>query len=321
MNPYSGNTFTGFFLTFVTRLFQGFPLGLQSDELQFFVLATIALSSALVGVFLVWRQMSMLANALSHTILAGIVAAWLVFYVWSGFGADPERAYEFVLPDMLLLVAAIVMALITTFLTQAGVFLFSIAEDASTGVVFTFLFALGIAMVSAFTKNAHIGAELLMGNIDLVQERDLMLSGAILLFNALVMLLFFRQFVVTSLDPVFAHILGIPVRFSGYFLMAQVAVTAVAAFRAVGVILFLAFLVAPALAAGMWFRQHKKIVGISCFVGVFASIVGVALSRHLLTVYGVGCSTGALVVALLFFLVVVSMLVSRIRHFPLVRRS
>lgn len=319
MNPYTGNTFFDFFITFITRLFSGFVGGLYNDELQLFVLITIAISGALLGTFLVWRRMAMLANALSHTILAGIVATCL-FYFWWQSPTQLQAQRALIAPDILLLIAAILTALVTTFLTQAGVLLFGISEEASTGVVFTFLFALGIALVTGFTKNAHIGSELLMGNVDLVQPRDLQLSFAIMALNCVLVVLFWRPLIVTSLDPVFAHMLGVSIALSGYLLMMQVALTAIGAFRAVGVILFLAFLVAPTITARLWTQSYKIVVLLSCAIGVTSALLGVAFSRHLLSYHGLACSTGALVVTILFLVTIISMILRRV-HFPLARRS
>ena len=304
MNPYSHNNIFQFFFTFFSRLEKGFPGGFVSDEIQLMVLITVALSSALVGTFLVWRQMAMLANALSHTILAGIVLTYLGYH----FFFQNELDFEQLLPsDTALIVSAILTALITTFLTQTGVLLFGISEDSSTGMVFTFLFALGIVLVTCFTRNSHIGAELLMGNADLVQMRDLYLSTGILVFNSILVLIFWRPYFVTSFDPVFAKVLGFSIPLCGYLLMAQVAVTAIGAFRAVGVLLFLAFMVAPPICARLWVNQYGKVLFLSCAIGSAAAFFGVALSRHLLSFHGISCSTGALVVTILFVITLISM--------------
>lgn len=310
-NPYWQNSFFEFFITFLGRVFGGFSGPLFADELQLFVLIVIAVSSALCGTFLVWRRMTMLANSLSHTILAGIVIAYL-FYSWL---YQPKLALDFshLLPsDTFLLAAGILMALLTTFLTQAACFLFGISEDASTGIVFTLLFAVGILLVTSLTKSAHVGVELLMGNVDALSYEDLSLGVAVCLGNIFLVLTLWRALFLTSFDPIFAQVSGISVRFYSYLLMVQVAVTAVGAFRAVGVLLFLAFLVTPPLIARRLTDDFKKVLLYSCFVGVFASFLGVALSRHLLSAYSLAVSTGALVVTLLFMIYMLTLLINAV---------
>lgn len=312
MNPYTNSTFFEFFYTFIVRLVNGFTNGLAHDEVQLFVLGCIATSCALIGTFLVWKQMAMLANALSHTILAGIVLAYIALQYFSK-GLDHD---QLVLSDTALIMAAIVTAVVTTLLTQAAVFLFGIAEDASTGIVFTFLFALGIILVTSFTRNSHIGSELLMGNADLVQEGDLFFNAAIMLVNLAIAAIFFRPLFVTSFDPVFANLLGYSIPFFSYLMMILTAVCAVGAFKAVGVLLFLAFLVAPPIIARLWVQRYKQALVLSCFIGLLASLVGVALSRHLLSFYGLSCSTGALIVVILLAATLISMWINHKKFSP-----
>lgn len=133
----------------------------MSDLLQMGVLCAVAIACGLLGPFLVLRRMAMFANSLSHTLLLGIAAAFLitgsVFNLWT------------------LLIGAFVSALITAVLTGALVRFFRLQEDASIGLVFTSLFALGITGVTLMMKNVHLGLEAVMGNADLLQWSDLKL--------------------------------------------------------------------------------------------------------------------------------------------------
>ncbi|MBS0654262.1 MAG: metal ABC transporter permease [Verrucomicrobia bacterium] len=305
-NPYWGNDFFEFFVTLAVRL-KEFLLGgfshmqLASDELQMLVLILISISSALVGTFLVLRRMTMLANALSHTILAGVVIAFLAYHAFIA----PSEAFDFshLLPsDALLVASAFICAMVTTFLTQSCIRFLKVPEDASTGIVFTFLFAAGIVLVTALSRNAHIGIELLMGNVDALQQGDLQLVFWVFVTNCLLFFLFWRAFFVTTFDPVFAHIFGLSNMVFGYLMMALVALSSIAAFRAVGVLMVLAFFVTPVLVARLWIHRLCPLAFLACAIGVATSIVGVALSRHLLSVMGLACSTSAIVVTLLFLL-------------------
>ncbi len=302
MNPYSGNTFFEFFQTVANRFlqfaFDPFGFALCSDELQMLVLIFISISSSIVGAFLVFRKMTMLANAISHTILPGVVLAFFLyqhFYVQSGI-----FDFSHLLPsEWLLITCGLFMAFLTTFLCELFVKYLKIAEDASTGLVFTFLFALGIIVVTMLSKNAHIGAELLMGNVDALSVKDLNFALWIAILNVFLCTLFFRGLFITTFDPVFSKVLDFSPSAFGYLLMGQLAITSIGAFRSVGVLLFLAFLVYPPLIARMYADRLKKLLFLAIGISIIASILSCALGRHLLSVYDLPTATQGIVVVIL----------------------
>lgn len=297
MNPYTDVSFFSFFSVFFRRLFQTFPGGLAADEVQLFLLIGIALSGALVGTFLVLRRMTMLANALSHTILFGIVIAFLLLS--KSFGP---------LDIPILMVSALISGFLTTFSTQFLSRAVKLQEDASIGLVFTLFFALGILLITLFTRNVHIGTELVMGNTDALQISDLKLVYAVLLGNAALFTVLFRAFQTTTFDGYFAKCIGFSPLLFNYLLMVQTSLTSITTFRAVGVLMLLAFLTAPVLIARIWTHSLPKLLLFSCAVGAIASAFGVALSRHILTLYGIGLSTGGLIVCLLVAMFVFSLI-------------
>lgn len=299
-NPYSNQTFFGFFVQLVVR-FWAFLTGdlsldqLAADEVQVLVLSGIAASSALVGTFLVLRKMTMLANSLSHTILIGIVIAFL----WThGISMDPHEHSSGI--DMkAMLIAALIMGIITAFLTETLTKVVRLQEDASTGIVFTSLFAVGVIALTLATRNAHIGTEVVMGNADALQWQDCKLVYLILAINTAIFVFFFKEFKLSTFDSNLSRALGISPIFFNYLLMTQVAATAIGAFRAVGVLMLLAFVTGPALTARMITHNLKWMLWGSVAIGIAASVIGVALSRHLFTVYDVALSTGGIVVCTL----------------------
>lgn len=296
-NPYSGQTFFGFFFELAIR-FWAFLKGdwgwgdLASDEIQVLVLAGVAASSALVGTFLVLRKMTMLANALSHTILIGIVMA----FIWTK-QVDGEHAGGIDMHAML--IAALIMGLLTTFLTELLTKGARLQEDASTGLVFTSLFAIGVVALTVLTRNAHIGTEVVMGNVDALQLSDLNLVYLVLAINVVLFIFFFKEFKITTFDAGLARAFGIAPFVYNYMLMTQVSGTAIGAFRAVGVLMVLAFITGPPLTARLLVHDLKKMLIVAVLIGVAASFIGVALSRHILTVYGTPLSTGGLVVCVI----------------------
>ena len=315
-NPYQGTNFVEFFLRFFERMW-GLLNGslhmtdLASDEIQVFVLSGIAASTAIVGTFLVLRKMTMLANSLSHTILLGIVIAF-VLSQQTVLGGSEGHAQPINMPLMIL--AALLMGFVTTFLTEVLTKVAQLQEDASMGLVFTSLFALGIILVTLLTRNAHIGAEVVMGNVDALHLDDLYFVLVILAINVGVTLLFFKEFAITTFDPALARALGISPSFFGYLLMTQVSTTSIGAFRAVGVLMVLAFITGPVLIARFLTDNLKKMLVLAVMIGCLSSIVGVALSRHLLTMYDLALSTSGVVVTTIVFFFCITLIIHYLKN-------
>lgn len=266
---------------------------IAADEVQIIVLCCVAASAALAGTFLVLRKMTMLANSLSHTILLGIVIAFIVTRK-SWFDGHHEE-----LNIHAMLIASLVMGILTAFLTEFLTKTGRLQEDASTGIVFTSLFALGIILVTLLTRNAHIGTEAVMGNVDALHVDDCIFVGWILLINCVLMGLFYKEYKITTFDPGLAKTLGFSSVFFSYLLMIQASITIIGAFRAIGVLMILAFLTGPVLTARILTHDLKKMIALGVLIGCIESIVGVALSRHILSFYGVALSTGGIVVCMI----------------------
>lgn len=296
-NPYYGENFFEFLMQFFYRLFS-FVTGklpieqLAADEIQIFVLIGVSTSTALVGTYLIFKNMSMLANSISHTILIGIVIAFLLTRD-SFLEVDHDHA---TINVEIMLVASLIMGIITSLLTEFLTKFAKLQEDASTGLVFTTLFAIGIIMVTILTRNAHIGAEVVMGNVDALHIDDLKLVYIVLISNVLLFTIFYKEFLITTFDPALAKVLGYSVIFFNYLLMLQVSATVVSAFRAVGVLMVLAFITGPPLTARMLTDNLKKMLFLSVGIGSFSSLIGVALSRHFLSTQGLALSTSGVVV-------------------------
>jgi manganese/zinc/iron transport system permease protein len=319
-NPYFDTTFFEFFWVFLKRLtllLTGqLPWNaLAPDEVQVVVLCGVAAAAALVGCFLVLRRMTMLANAISHTILLGIVIAYVVLVHLAADVSGEEHGG--VLSIKSLLIASLVMGVCTAFLTEFLTKTVRLQADASTGLVFTTLFALGVVLVTLLTRDAHIGTEAVMGNVDALHIDDCKLVLLILGLNVGVIFLFFKELKMTTFDPHLASALGFSAPFYNYLLMTLFSATAVVAFRAVGVLMVLAFLTGPVLTARLLTHDFKKLLFLAVGLGVVAAFCGVALSRHILTVTDQPLSTGGVTVSLItgiyFSVIGVKLLQNRIR--------
>lgn len=298
MNPYWGVNFFKFFWVVVKRLYiwEGPLVG---DEVQLGVLCALSLASGLLGCFLVLRQMTMLANSLSHTILLGIVGAFVLL----GGGSMDQMGMG------VLVLGALLSAALTSGLTEFLIRALRVQKDAAIGFVFTTLFALGIVMVTLYTNHAHIGIEAIMGNVDALHVHDLKLAGGLALGVVVLIGLFYGPLKVLTFDPLFAR--GMGVRGLPAMLTLMTAGLSIGAFRAVGVVLFLALLVGPPLIARRLTNQLGKMLSLSCVIGMVLSIVAVALSRHCLSVYHMPLSTAGLLVTLLLLVYGVTLFATR----------
>lgn len=296
MTPYWDCNFFTFFLVLLRRLTSlasGQPW--TSDEVQLVVLSAVACSCGILSPFLVLKRMTMLANSLSHTILLGIaLAALAARYFWGG--------HPFDLPT--LLIGALIAALLTAFCTEVLTKCFRLQEDASIGLVFTALFALGITVVTIYLRDVHLGVEAVMGNTDALRLPDAKLPALFMAVNGAFVFFLFKQFQLISFDAHLAKIFGMRVGLFRYLFLFLIAATCIGAFRSVGVILVLAFLTGPYLTARLFSCHLSRLLILTPLIGIAASFIGVALSRHLLNVHGWALSTGGIVASVIGLLYV-----------------
>ena len=295
MNPYWGVGFFQFFAVFFERLFSGQMTALASDEIQMGVLCLTAISASLVGSLLYLRRMTMLANALSHTTLLGIVCAFLLALTFS-----PIKELTLANLDLkFLLIAALITALLTSFCTEWLVKVMRLYTDASIGLVFSLFFALGITLVTLLTRNVHLGVEAIMGNVDALHLHDLKLIFWITLINAVLFLVFYKEWHLTTFDASFAKVLGFSPGLMSYLLMVLTSLTAIGGFRAVGVFLSLGLMLFPSLIARLFCQRLKTLIPTACLIGCVASILSVALSRTALSLFNLPLSTSGILSVLL----------------------
>jgi manganese/zinc/iron transport system permease protein len=290
-NPYFGQDLWGFFSTLAARiceLFSGERFPLAADEVQVCVLLLVALSCGLVGTFLVLKRMTMLANALSHTVLPGLVVA----YVLCAGGM-------YALDLTTLFVAALVTALLTVISVQLCTQLLRIPLDASIGIVSAVMVALGVVLVTLFTRNMHLGVEAITGNVDALHVDDVRIVALVAGLSMVVFLLFFKEFKLCAFDAEFGRVQGFSPPLFDYVLLLLTSLTVIAAFRAVGILLVLALLVAPPLTARLFSHRLRSVLWGAVGIGMGASLLSVAWARHLLSVHHKAVSTSGLLATVL----------------------
>ena len=151
-----------------------------------------------------------------------------------------------------------------------------------------------------------------MGNVDALHLHDLKLIFWITLFDFATIFLFFKEFKIMTFDGAFANVQGLSRSGFNYLLMVLASATVIGAFRAVGVLLVLTFLVGPVLIARLFTHRLKKLILLAIGIGVFASLMSVACARHLLSFYHLPLSTSGLASTLLGGLYFLSLLLKHI---------
>lgn len=221
----------------------------------------VGIVCSVLGTYVILRGMAFFGDALAHTILPGVVVAFLLGWP--------------------LAVGALIMGIVTAVgigaLSGRGM----IKEDTAIGVIFAGAFALGVAMLSA-TGNYTIDlAHFLFGNLLGVSTADLWITLALGALVLLVIFLFYKEFLVISFDPTLATTLRLPTTFLRYLLLVLIAVTIVVALQVVGIALMLAMLVTPAAAASLLTRRLPPMMAIAAVIGAFSGAAGLYISYYL----------------------------------------
>ena len=236
---------------------------------------------SVLGVYIVLRGMAFLGDAMAHTILPGVVAAY--FLGWP------------------LAVGALVMGVLTAlgigFLTRRA----ALQEDTAIGVILAGFFALGVALLSAGASSVDL-AHFLFGNLLGVSSGDLLITAALGGLVLLVIFLFYKEFLVLSFDPLLATTLRLPTTFLHYLLLLLIAVTIVVALQVVGVALMLAILVTPAAAASFVTHRLPAMMAVSALIGVVSGVAGVYAGYYL----DIASGPTVVLAATLIFLVVLA---------------
>ena len=243
-------------------------------ELDTWIVVTGALCAAacaLPGTLLVLRKMSMMGDAISHTVLPGIAVAFLITH-----SRDPLPMF----------IGAMVIGVITALLVQWIRDLGKTDGGTAMGIVFTTLFAIGIILLRQSLDKVHLDADCVLYGIiedaasDMLKiagvslPRPAWINGGMFLTNLLLIGLFYKEFKISAFDPALATTLGINATLMHYLLMVMTAATAVAAFESVGSILVIAMLIVPPATAYLLTERFGIMILLSVALGVVAAMLG-----------------------------------------------
>jgi manganese/zinc/iron transport system permease protein len=242
-----------------------------------FVASMVSVMCAWLGVWLVIQRLSMLGDAISHSVLPGLVMVFVFF----GTRAPLPMA-----------LGAGIAALLTVFLTKAVSQSVKVREDASMGVVFTVLFAVGVLLITRFASQIDLDPScVLYGQIEFVSidtfpigrlevPEALLTVGPAFILTFLFLWVFRRELLIMAFDPMLGEVLGKYPALMYYLLMSVVAFATVASFEPVGSILVIAMLVGPAATAQLLTRRLKSVFMLSTGVAILSAVTGYFLAER-----------------------------------------
>jgi ABC-type Mn2+/Zn2+ transport system permease subunit len=219
--------------------------------------------TGVIGAFVVVRGMAFLADALGHAILPGVAIAYL-----NGGVHGPLLLGA--------MIAGAITALVIGFFTRGG----KLREDTAIGIVFTGALALGLAILSLHNATAVDLDELLVGNILAITPNDLLIMLGVALLILLLIRAFYKELLIVSFDPVLGATLQYPVEGLRYLLLLLLAMTAVIAIQAIGVILIAAMMVTPATTAYLLVRRMHWMMLLGSIISCCAGVVGIMLAWY-----------------------------------------
>ena len=239
------------------------------------VLIVTAVSCAILSPFLVLRKLSMVSDAISHSVLLGIV---LAFFIVKDVGSP------------FLIVGAGLFGVITVFAVEFLSGTGMVKNDDAVGIVFPMFFALAVVLITKFARNVHLDTDIvLMGEVIIAPlnrteflgmdlPKAFVQMGILLIVNLVFIVIFFKELKITTFDKGFAKLAGFSSVALFYALMTLSSLTAVTAFDAVGAILVVSFLITPGATAYLISKDLKIMIAISVGYAVINSSIGYVLS-------------------------------------------
>lgn len=239
------------------------------------VLIMTSVTCALIGSFLVLRKLSMVSDAISHSVLLGIVIAF------------------FIVRDVtspLLVLGAALFGVITVFFIEMLSGTGLVKSDDAVGIVFPMFFALAVILITKFARNVHLDTDVvLMGEVIMAPLNRITLFGislpkafaqmsGLFVINLAFIAIFFKELKMSTFDKQYAIVSGFSSLFLFYALMTLSSMTAVVAFDAVGAILVVSFLITPGASAYLLTKDLKKMILVSCLYAVVNSFLGYILA-------------------------------------------
>ena len=236
------------------------PFAYTFMQQAFLMVALVSIPTAILSCFLVLKGWALMGDAISHSVLPGVVLAYISGFSFAigAFGAG------------------MLCAVFTGFLKENS----RLKEDTIMGVVFSGMFAVGLVMMTKVDSNIHLDHVLFGDVLGLSWQNILETAGV----TALVLLFIFfkgKDLLVFVFDQQHAKALGLPVTLLHYGLLSLLSLTIVAALKAVGMILVIAMLITPGAVAHLLTQKFRQMVLFSIIISISTALSGVYLSFYI----------------------------------------
>ncbi|MCK0130499.1 metal ABC transporter permease [Flavobacteriaceae bacterium F08102] len=253
---------------------------MSSAQIEIQLIASlVAIACAIPGTFLVLRKMALISDAISHSILPGLV---LGFFITQ----DLSSPWLIVMAAL----SGVVTVILVEYIQKTNL----VKEDTAIGLVFPTMFSIGVILIAKNANDVHLDIDvvllgelaftpfdrMMVGDVDL-GPKSLWVIGIILSSTIGLLIAFFKELKISTFDKGLATTLGFSPAIIHYGLMSVASVTTVGAFDAVGAILVVALMIAPAATAYLLTTDLKKMLGLAMIFGVFSAIVGYWLAHYL----------------------------------------
>ena len=236
------------------------PLAFEFMQRALIVSVIIAVPCALLSCYLVLKGWALMGDAVSHSVLPGVVLAYIT--------GIPLLIGAFC--------AGMFCALATGFLTENS----RVKQDTIMGVVFSGMFGLGLVLYTSVQTEVHLD-HILFGDILGIEQPDMVQAIAIACLTSFVLILLRKDFLMHAFDPSHAIAIGLRTHALHYGLLVLLALTIVATLKAAGLILAIAFLISPGATAFLLARRFPAMMVFSVLIATGCSVMGVLLSFHL----------------------------------------
>ena len=226
----------------------------------FFIVLCVSVPTSLLSCFLVLKGWSLMGDAISHSVLPGIVLAYLLGFSYA-IGA---------------FMAAMICAFLIGFIKDNS----RLKEDTIMGVVFSSMFALGIVLMTKIQSGIHLD-HILFGDVLGLSWSDIKESAGIALIVAICIFFKGKDLMLFVFDNNHAKAIGLNIGFLQYGILILLSLTIVGALKAVGMILVIALLITPGAIAHLVTNQFKNMIWVSLATSVTMSFLGVYVSFYI----------------------------------------
>ena len=261
----------------MTNFFQGL---LEFHFLQNALITALVIGaiSGVVGCFIILRGMSLMGDAISHAVLPGVALSY-IFGINFFIGA---------------IVFGVIASVMITYIKGNSI----IKGDTAIGITFSSFLALGVILIGVANSSTDL-FHILFGNILAVQDSDKWVTIAVSAVVLAFVVLFFKELLLTSFDPVMAQAMGINVSFFHYLLMVLLTLVSVTAMQSVGTILIVAMLITPAATAYLYATSLKIMLMLSATIGACSSVIGLFIGYS----FNVAAGSSIVLTAAAFFVI------------------